>query len=403
MQRRHFAGCAAAATLAAATLATGALAESHMPTLTVGAVAPKTGPLAGGATVTYWPNVRLWVEEVNASGGLTVDGAAHMLELIEYDDQTNPGETIRAVQRLATQDEADIILPPYSTGLNLAAAPIFARFGYPMITATATVDDPAALVAQFPNVFVTLGGAAPIAQGAVEVLTTLRERGDIGNRVAMVNVADAFGIELAESARPALEEAGFEIVYDTSYPLGTQDLSTVVKGAADAEPDAFVAFSYPPDTFALTEQAQIEGLRPGAFYTAVATAFPSYQARFGDAVEGTLGIGGVDADSQAFQDYAARHEEVTGEAPDYWASAVVYSTFQVLQQSIEAVGTLDNEAIVQHVKDNAFETVIGTLDFDEDNNNAAFWTVGQWQDGAFVGVASTGREGAAEVRVRGSD
>ena len=29
-----------------------------------------------------------------------------MVELIEYDDQTNPGETIKAVQRLATQDKA---------------------------------------------------------------------------------------------------------------------------------------------------------------------------------------------------------------------------------------------------------------------------------------------------------
>lgn len=399
MKRRTFTGIS----IAAALLATTALADSHAPTLTVGAVAPKTGPLAGGAAVSYWPNVRLWIETVNARGGLVVDGEAHMLELIEYDDQTNPGETIKAVQRLATQDGADIILPPYSTGLNLAAAPIYNRFGYPMITSTATVDDPEALIAQFPNVFISLGGAKPIAEGAVEVLSDLRERGDIGSRVAMVNVADAFGIELAENARPAFEAAGFEIVYDTSYPLGTQDLSTVIKGAADSNPDAFVAWSYPPDTFALTEQAQIEGLNPGAFYTAVATAFPAYAGRFGDSIEGVLGIGGVHADGTAFQEYAARHMEVTGAAPDYWASAMVYSTYQVLEQSIEAVGTIDNEAIIQYIKDNSFETVIGTLDFDENNNNASFWTVGQWQDGQFKGVASTGREGAVEVRVRGSN
>ena len=399
MKRRTFGAISAAAML----MATTALADGHAQTLTVGAVAPKTGPLAGGAAVTYWPNVRLWVEDVNARGGLMVDGAPHMLELIEYDDQTNPGETIKAVQRLATQDEADIILPPYSTGLNLAAAPIFNRFGYPMITSSATVDDPEQLVAQFPNVFITLGGASPIVDGAVEVLSNLRERGDIGNRVAMVNVADAFGIELAENARPAFEAAGFEIVYDTSYPLGTQDLSTVIKGAADSNPDAFVAWSYPPDTFGLTEQAQIEGLNPPAFFTAVATAFPAYQARFGDSIEGVLGIGGVYADGEAFKEYAARHLEVTEAAPDYWASPVVYSTFQVLEQSIEAVGTMDNAAIIQHIKDNSFETVIGTLDFDENNNNASFWTVGQWQDGAFKGVASTGREGAVDVRVRGSN
>ena len=81
-----------------------------------------------------------------------------------------------------------------------------------------------------------------------------------GCRFTMVNVADAFGIELADAARPAFAEAGFEIVYDTSYPLGSQDLSPVVKGAKESNPDAFVAFSYPPDTFGLTEQAKIEGL-----------------------------------------------------------------------------------------------------------------------------------------------
>ncbi len=88
-------------------------------------------------------------------------------------------------------------------------------------------------------------------------------------------------------------EAGFEIVYDTSYPLGTQDLSPVMKGAKAAEPDAFVAWSYPPDTFALTEQAIIEDLEVKAFYTAVATPFPAFGARFGAAANGVLGAGGI--------------------------------------------------------------------------------------------------------------
>jgi branched-chain amino acid transport system substrate-binding protein len=369
--------------------------------LKVGAVAPKTGPLAGGAAVSYWPNVKLWVETVNARGGLNVGGSQMMLELIEYDDQTNPGETIKAVQRLVDQDAAQIVLPPYSTGLNLAAAPIYNRYGIPMITSTATTDKAGELAAQFPNVFISLGGAQAIASGAVDVLVTLRDRGDIGNKVAMVNVADAFGIELAGVAKPAFEAAGFELVYEASYPLGTQDLSPVMKAAKAAAPDAFVAFSYPPDTFALTEQAIVENLQVGAFYTAVATAFPGYGDRFGAAIEGVLGVGGVNADGQAFKDYAAQHEAVTGAKPDYWASAMVYSTFQVLEQSIEAVG-LDNAAIIEHIKGTAFETVIGTLDFDESNNNPAFWTVGQWQGGVFKGVASTGRDGAVAVIKKGA-
>jgi branched-chain amino acid transport system substrate-binding protein len=222
----------------------------------------------------------------------------------------------------------------------------------------------------------------------------MRDAGEIGNTVAMVNVADAFGIELAEAARPAFEAAGFEIVYDTSYPLGTQDLSPVISGAKASEPDAFVAWSYPPDTFGLTEQAQIAGLAPKAFYTAVATAFPSYIGRFGAGAEGVLGAGGIHADGAAFQEYAARHEAVTGAKPDFWASAPAYASFEILQQAIEATGTLDRAVVAEYIANNSFDTVIGPVTWDENNSNAEYWTVGQWQGGVFKGVASTGREGA---------
>ena len=88
-----------------------------------------------------------------------------------------------------------------------------------------------------------------------DILVELRDAGSIGNKIAMVNVADAFGIELADVARPLFKAAGLDIVYDKSYPLGTPDLSPVMKGAKAANPDAFIAWSYPPDTFGLTGQA----------------------------------------------------------------------------------------------------------------------------------------------------
>lgn len=384
-----------ALTLGAALVANTALAD----TLKIGAVAPKTGPLAGGATVTQWPSIKLWVEQVNARGGLNVDGTKMPVELIEYDDQTNPGETIKAVQRLATQDKADFIIAPYGTGLNIAAAPIFARYGYPQIAVSAITDQIEDLSSKFPSMFFTLGSTTAFAEDAVNVLSDMRDQGKIGNKIAMVNVADAFGIELAAAAKPIFDKAGFELVYETSYPLGTQDLSPVVKAAKATEPDAFVAWSYPPDTFALTEQAIIEDLNVKAFYTAVATCFPAYGARFGSKVENVLGAGGVHAESAAFQEYAKAHMEITGQAPDYWASATTYASLQILEQSIEAVGN-DRKAVTEHLREASFDTILGPISFNENNFNEAFWTVGQWQDGVFHGVASRGREGAAEVRLK---
>jgi branched-chain amino acid transport system substrate-binding protein len=205
----------------------------------------------------------------------------------------------------------------------------------------------------------------------------------------MVNVADAFGIELADAARPLFAEAGFEIVYDSSYPLGTPDLSPVVKGAIAAAPDAFVAWSYPPDTFALTEQAKIEDMQVGAFYTAVATAFPAFADKFGDSIEGNLGAGGVNPDTEAMVAYRAAHEEVTGKTPDYWSSATYYSQLQILEQAIEGVGEIDRQAVIDYIQANEFETVIGTISFDEHNNNTQYWTVGQWRDGVYRAVADS--------------
>ena len=385
---------AAIAAVFAGTLAMGA-AHATDP-IRIGAVAPKTGPLAAGAAITHWPNIQLWKQQVNSRGGLKMkDGTRRLIEIIEYDDRTNPGETIKAVQRLATQDKVDFILAPYGSGLNLAAAPIYAKYGYPQITSTSITDKNAELTKRYPGIFFTLGTTTALANSVAEILAKLRADGKIGNKVAMVNVADAFGIELAEVARPIFKGAGLEIVYDKSYPLGTQDLSPIVKGAKASNPDAFVAWSYPPDTFALTAQSKIEGLNVKAFYTAVATAFPMYGAKFGNSVNGNLGAGGVNHNTPEMKAYYAAHQKVTGKPADSWASPVMYATLQVLEQAIEAVG-MDRKAVTAYVKTATFKTVMGPWKFTNQTIHD-FWTVGQWQNGVFNGVSSTGLPGAKPV------
>ncbi len=366
-------------------------------TIKIGASAPKTGPLAGGSTVTYWPNVKLWVEQVNARGGLQLKSGKAKIELIEYDDRTNPGEAIKNIQRLATQDKVDFILAPYGTGFNLATAPIFNKFGYPLITHTAITDKIEALTKRYDNIFFTLGSTTTFSVSVVNILKKMRAEGVIGNKIAMVNVADAFGIEMANAARPVFKQEGFEIVYDKSYPLGSPDLSPVVRGAKDSNPDAFVAWSYPPDTFGLTAQAKVQGLNVKAFYTAVATAFPAYAGKFGASAEGVLGAGGIDPDTPAMQKYFADHKKATGKTPDYWASGMVYATFQILEKSIEAVGSKDRKAVIDHIKKTTFDTVMGPITF-KNQNNEKYWTVGQWQGGKFYGVSTTGRPGAKAVK-----
>jgi branched-chain amino acid transport system substrate-binding protein len=391
MKRRNF--LALAGVLTAGLMSTSALAADP---IKFGVVSHLTGPLAGGEAVTHIPNIELWVQQVNDRGGLSVGGEKRPIEIVTYDDKTNPAEHIKAVQRLATQDKVDFMLSPYGTGFNLAAAPIYAKYNYPLIAVSSITDEIEELTERFPNMFFTLGSTSGFVDGVVTTLTKLREQGVIGNKVAMVNVADAFGIELADTARPKFVEAGFEIVYDKSYPLGTPDLSPVVKGAKAASPDAFVAWSYPPDTFALAEQAIIEDLDVGAYYSAVATAFPAFSKKFGGKIEGVLGAGGVNPDTPAMQEYRNAHEEVTGKVPDYWASATYYAQLQILEQAIEGVGEIDQAAVIDYIKANEFDTVIGPVKFDKHNNSDRYWSVGQWRDGQFRAVADTGMGDSAD-------
>ena len=389
-------------TTLAAAFVTGALvatAASAQDVIKLGSIAPKTGPLAGGAVVTQWPNVELWVAQVNARGGLNVAGKKMPIELIQYDDKTNPGEHIKLAQRLAEQDKVDFVVAPYGTGFNIASAPIYGRYGYPMIAVSAITDKAPELTERYPNLFFTLGTTTAFVEGVLEILIEQREAGAIGNEVAMVNVADAFGIELADRAREMFTEAGFELVYDKSYPLGTPDLSPGMKGAKASGAKAFVAWSYPPDSFGLAEQAIIEDLDVALYYSAVATSFPAFSGAYGNKINNVLGAGGTNVDDPKVAESRKAHLEITGKTADYWASANTYASLQILEQSIEGAGSIDRDVVTQYIKDNSFDTVMGTLSF-ENNISNTFWSVGQWQDGVFRGVKGSNVDGAVSVRVK---
>jgi branched-chain amino acid transport system substrate-binding protein len=166
--------------------------------------------------------------------------------LIEYDDHTQPPEAIKAIERLATVDKADWIVGLYSTGFNIAAVPTFTKLGYPQIAVACVTDLGEQLVKKNPRLFFANGTITQYSSTTIDVLKKLKDAGQLGSRVALVNVADEFGIEAANISKKLLPAAGFEIVYDKSYPLGTQDYAPVIKAVKGSNPDAFIAWSYPP-------------------------------------------------------------------------------------------------------------------------------------------------------------
>jgi branched-chain amino acid transport system substrate-binding protein len=361
----------------------------------IGYAISRTGPNAGGAAVSTIPNYELWVKEVNAAGGLKLGDKRVPIEVVQYDDRSSAEEAARALERLISQDKVDFILPPWGTGLNLAVGPILNKAGYPHLAATAVTDRAPELAKRWPNSFWLLGTSADASKTLVELLVKLRTEGKIGDTVAMASIADGFGIDLSAAARPALTAAKFKLVYDKTYPIGSQDLGPIVNEAKGLNPDVFIAFSYPPDTLGITEQARIAGFNPKVFYTGVGTAFPLFRQKFGANAEGVMGIGGWSGDTAAIKDYLARHKAASanGAEPDRWASAVTFASLQMLQQAIERVGKIDREAVIKDLQTETFDTVIGKIKL-ENNMPTKYWWVGQWQGGEFYGVGPAANEGA---------
>lgn len=359
----------------------------------IGYAVARTGPNATGAGITTIPNYELWVSDVNEAGGLKMpDGTRRKIEVVEYDDRSSNEDLVRAIERLVSQDKVDLILPPWGTGANLAAAPLFDRFGYPQLAVTAVTDKAPEFAKRWKRSFWMLGGGADYAEGLVDVLTAAREAGSINDKIAAVSVADGFGIDLINGARPAFEEAGFELVYDETYPLGTSDFAAIMSGAAASGADSFVAFSYPPGSFGMTKTAQSMGFNPKVFYISVGGAFAIYPKIADGKEEGVMAIGGVNADSAMIKDYFARHTQVVGKPPDSWASAITYASLEMLAQAVERVG-VDREAIASELSSGTFQTILGEVKL-EDNQLRDLWWVGQWQGGAFRAVNPSGKDGA---------
>ncbi len=379
---------------------TGNAAAQAQTSIKIGYAISKTGPNTGGASITTLPNYQVWVKDVNDAGGIMLSSLGKKLpiEVVEYDDRSNAEEAVKAVERLATQDKVDFILAPWGTALNLAVGPTFNRLGYPQLAVTSVTDQAPELARRWNNASFWLGTSAQISNGLANLLAKTVSEGKIGSKVAMIAVADQFGIELATAARESLKKAKFEIAFDKSYPPGTQDMQSLIKDAMATNADVFIAFSYPPDTLALTDAARTLSYNPKIFFTGVGTAFPLYKQRFGANVDGVVGIGGWNADAPALKDYFKRHAQVIGREPDRWASPLTYASLQVLQQAIEKVGKIDRAAVAAEIRNGTFDTIIGKVKL-KDGLLQEVWAAGQWQNGEFYGVAPPNLAGAKPLMV----
>ncbi|MCC6947269.1 MAG: ABC transporter substrate-binding protein [Bradyrhizobiaceae bacterium] len=397
MNRRKFLKGSAAA-IGAATLPTvSAQAQAGPDKIRVGYAITQSGPLGPGAESTVVSQYKLWNKRVNDAGGIALKkfGKKVPIEMVSYDDQGKPDELIKLVERLIQQDKVDMILSPYATHMNLAAAPIVNKYQYPVIMTTSTTTKTYDLSKRLPYAFWQIVQPNEATQPLANYIGELKKQGKLKGTVAIVHPTIEYGVEMHEAFQNAAKKAGIDVVFSKSYPFGASDLQPVIREAMAKNPEVFVAMSYPPDTFMLTEQMQVVGFNPQIMYVAIGGVFPTYKGKFGDKVNGILAYGGQDKAVPGYAEYIKAHQEF--HKRDSEAGAVsVYAALEATQQAIETVGEIDRPKIRDVLASATFKTLWGEYKY-VDQRCSSPWAIGQWQNGELVGVFPADKQGAKPV------
>ena len=366
----------AAATVGAATFAPQLLAAESP--VRIGYAIARTGPWTGGAQISQEPNFLLWAEQQNAAGGLNVKGVRRPIELVSSDDRSDIETCVRSYEKLMGSDKVDLILPPWGSNANFAVAPLANRFGYPMLAPTALSRKLVEM--KLPYFFLLLQQPDRMVGALVDMLVANGVKS-----LAVIYVDDLFGLENYAALKDALKGTSIKVLEEKSYPGDIKDLSPLLRSIKDKNPDAFIGFSYPPDTIMASKQAKEVGFNPKFYYASVGTAFQLYKNVMTPAgAEGVLGMGSWNSKTSpgAKAYFDAHTKKFGGKEPDRWASGACWAGLEMLTAAVAKVG-LDRKAIRDYVASSTHKTIIGDIKFDGSENVGTPGTVGQWQNGEF--------------------
>lgn len=357
------------------------------PVVHIGAAVSDTGRYAReGGDVRNGYN--LWLDWVNEEyGGINVDGVCHLAEFIMYDDEGDTDTVSVLIERLIFEDEVDVILGPYSSGLTQIASTITERENIIMVEGNGSSES--LFERGFQNLFAVLTPAGSYARSGIELAA------EMGAETAVIAFEDEpFSSSVVEGAEHWLEENDIELLAVESYPVGVADVSAMFTRFRGLEPDLFIGAGHFNDSVLFINTAKELGFNPDAFLLTVGPSNPTFVEEMGADSEYVWGASQWES-TMTWEDpwlgtaaeYAERYTELYGEHPSYQAAESTAAAL-VLHLAIEEAGSLDTDDLRDALNEMDIVTFYGPINFDETGKNTAkpMATI-QIQDGEIVVIA----------------
>jgi branched-chain amino acid transport system substrate-binding protein len=347
-----------------------ACGEKGPETIKIGVNAPLTGDIPKVGEGTKYA-AQMWLEDVNAAGGIEVGGKKYRVELVIEDNESKAESAVKVNTKLITEDEVLAIVGPQSSKQAIPAGGKANELGTPMISPWSTNPDTTK-----DRPFVFRGCFLDPFQGPV-VANFVKDEFGFTKAAVLYDVASDYPKGLAEFFKEAWEKingAGSVVAYE-SFTTKDTDFSSQLTKIINSGAQVLFTPQYYNEVALIVQQAhQLGWDKPivgsdswGSAETVKLCGKDCYGLFFST----HYAAAGAKGATKAFID---RYNKEHGYVPDDVA-ALTWDSIRLVQKAIENCGKLtgDLQEDRQCVRDalakiKEFDGITGKMTFTEDGD-----------------------------------
>ncbi len=330
----------------------------------------------------------VWEAYVNSHGGLL----GHQVKMVYYDDGTKADQTTANYQKLITVDKVNFVIGPFDDPQTIAGATVAREHGMAFLEGIGT--GPEVFTNGLTNLFaVSLSATAYFTSFANYILSLPTAMRPL--TAAYATSDNPFGKSQIDHVRPLLEQGGITTRLYTHYPAETTDFSSIAQKVVNAHADIVVLGTLGlQDCQAFIKAFIAQHYNPKLI---IAAAGPDQGQAFIQAVgaKNTEGLlvpnDGWWPELKGYQnaDFVPFIEQQLKVGPDGISSDQVqaFSVGQVLEQALAQTQSLDNQKLINVLRNGTFQSLQGPVAFDNTGQNKlAVAYLFQWQKGSLIPV-----------------
>jgi branched-chain amino acid transport system substrate-binding protein len=359
----------------------------------------------------------LAAEEINAAGGVNVNGVIRplKLEIIDTRDE-EPGvptsEVLLAIEKLILQKKSDVIVGgPCMSECGMAAIDLYARYKIVDIVSigcyTPGWDQKVGKdLKKYKYSFRASGSVKWYIKEALDLLSKINA--EYGFNKLFVSIDDSLMCRTAADIVENLaKKSGWDIVGRDRHPIGTTDYSSALSDCKKSGAQVMFLWAYSPETSILLKQwadMEVPALPIGFIGAAEDPGF--WNATNGKCEYSVVTLsetGNVPSEATPrSMDFYNSFKKRWDVPPRSTGCVSAYEALYVLKDAVERAGSLEDDALIQALEKTDLPGVRGTVRFDQnhqviygyDPKQSVLGCWVQWQNGKrvqiFPAVAATG-------------